>query len=45
MTDNDPSLMRVGADWPAYGGTYAGQRYSPLTQLNAGNAKNLAGSG
>jgi quinoprotein glucose dehydrogenase len=34
MTDNDPSLQRVGVDWPAYGGTYAGQRYSPLSQLN-----------
>jgi quinoprotein glucose dehydrogenase len=41
MTDNDPSLMRVGADWPAYGGTYAGQRYSPLAQMNPENAGKL----
>jgi quinoprotein glucose dehydrogenase len=41
MTDNDPSLMRVGADWPAYGGTHAGQRYSPLSQLNPGNVGKL----
>ena len=41
MTDNDPSLPRVGADWPAYGGTYAGQRYSPLSQLTAENVDKL----
>src|SRR3954452_22950951 len=27
--------------WPAYAGTYAGARYSPLTQINRDNAKNL----
>ena len=41
MTDNDPSLLRVGADWPAYGGTYSGQRYSPLGQLNPINVRKL----
>jgi quinoprotein glucose dehydrogenase len=29
------------ADWTAYGGTGAGQRYSPLTQINAGNVGGL----
>lgn len=29
------------ADWPAYGGNPAGNRYSPLTQINPGNVKNL----
>lgn len=28
-------------DWPAYGRTQAGERYSPLTQINAQNVKNL----
>ena len=41
MTDNDPSLMRVGVDWPAYGGTYAGQSYSPLAQLNPISVRKL----
>lgn len=29
------------ADWPAYGRTQAGVRYSPLTQINDQNVKNL----
>ena len=28
-------------EWPAYGGTYAATRYSPLTQINRDNARNL----
>jgi quinoprotein glucose dehydrogenase len=28
-------------EWPAYAGTYAAARYSPLTQINRTNAKNL----
>ena len=28
-------------EWPAYAGTYAAARYSPLTQIDPGNAKNL----
>jgi quinoprotein glucose dehydrogenase len=28
-------------EWPAYAGTYAASRYSPLTQIDATNAKNL----
>ncbi|HXB96150.1 MAG TPA: bile acid:sodium symporter, partial [Puia sp.] len=31
----------VGADWPAYGGNTAGNRYSPLDQINAGNVGRL----
>jgi len=31
----------VGADWPAYGGNKAGNRYSPLDQVNLGNVKRL----
>jgi quinoprotein glucose dehydrogenase len=27
--------------WPAYGGTYAAAHYSPLTQINRDNAKDL----
>lgn len=33
--------MAVGADWPAYGGTYAAQRYSSLTQINRDNVGQL----
>jgi quinoprotein glucose dehydrogenase len=29
------------SDWPAYGRTQHGTRYSPLTQINAENVKNL----
>jgi len=28
-------------EWPAYAGTYAGSRYSPLTQIDRANAKGL----
>jgi len=31
----------VGKDWPAWGGTYAGDRYSPLTQINSSNIGQL----
>ena len=37
----DASLMQVGADWPAYGGTYNAQRYSPLDQINRENVRRL----
>ena len=33
--------LQVGADWPAYGGTYGAQRYSPLTQINRDNVGDL----
>jgi quinoprotein glucose dehydrogenase len=39
--DTDPSLLKVGADWPAYGGTYAARRSSPLQKINTDNVKNL----
>src|SRR5690348_6290373 len=38
---SDPSLMPTGADWPAYGGTEAEWRFSPLTQINPGNVGKL----
>ena len=28
-------------EWPAYGGTYAAARYSPLDQIHRGNARDL----
>jgi len=37
----DPSLMSAGNDWPAYGGTDAARRFSPLGQITADNVKNL----
>jgi len=33
--------LEAGADWPAYGGTYEGRRYSPLGQINRDNVKDL----
>ncbi len=38
---DDPALLPVGADWPAYGGTDSAQRYSPLTQINRDNVGKL----
>src|SRR5271166_3707012 len=29
------------ANWPSYGRTYSEQRFSPLTEINADNAKQL----
>src|SRR4051812_41540989 len=34
-------IMETGKDYPVYGGNKAGNRYSPLTQINIGNVKNL----
>jgi glucose dehydrogenase len=31
----------AGGEWPAYAGTYAAARYSPLTQIDRSNGKNL----
>ena len=36
-----PGGPQAGADWPAYGGTYAAQRYSTLSQFTPENVKNL----
>lgn len=35
------SAIHVGKDWPAYGGNKAGNRFSPLTQINVANVKDL----
>ncbi|QRQ99533.1 outer membrane protein assembly factor BamB family protein [Dyadobacter sandarakinus] len=32
---------REDTDWPVYGGNHAGNRYSPLTQINRTNVQNL----
>ncbi len=36
----DPPFT-TGKDWPVYGGNKAGNRYSPLKQINLKNVKNL----
>ncbi|PVA05563.1 membrane-bound PQQ-dependent dehydrogenase, glucose/quinate/shikimate family [Thalassorhabdomicrobium marinisediminis] len=33
--------FEIGADWPAYGGTYAATRYSPLNQITRENVGQL----
>jgi len=38
---SEPSLRDVGADWPAYGGTYSARRWSPLSQINRDNVDQL----
>ncbi|WP_354090505.1 membrane-bound PQQ-dependent dehydrogenase, glucose/quinate/shikimate family [Brevundimonas faecalis] len=37
----DPAVLKVGADWPAWGGSESAQRYSPLSQINKDNVKGL----
>lgn len=37
----DPAVLKVGADWPAWGGSDSAQRYSPLSQINKDNVKGL----
>lgn len=37
----EPSLLRVGGDWPTYGATYSARRYSPLAQITPDNAGRL----
>lgn len=41
VASSDPDALPVGADWPAYGGTYHAQRYSPLTQITPENVGRL----
>lgn len=41
MAMGDPSLRDVDTDWPAYGGSYASRRFSPLTQINIDNIDGL----
>ena len=36
-----PGPTGPGSDWPNYGGNKAGNRYSPLDQINTGNVQNL----
>ncbi|CAN7469592.1 membrane-bound PQQ-dependent dehydrogenase, glucose/quinate/shikimate family [Phenylobacterium sp. LjRoot219] len=38
---HDPSPLQAGGDWPAYGGSYAAQRYSPLAQITPNNVGRL----
>jgi quinoprotein glucose dehydrogenase len=37
----DPSPLKTGADWPAYGGSNSARRYSPLDQINKDNVAKL----
>jgi len=37
----ESSNALVRGEWPAYAGTYAAARYSPLTQIDRSNAKDL----
>jgi len=37
----EPGLHQTGTDWPAFGGTHAARRYSPLTQINRDNVDQL----
>ncbi|WJM26045.1 membrane-bound PQQ-dependent dehydrogenase, glucose/quinate/shikimate family [Novosphingobium resinovorum] len=37
----DPSLAKAGEDWPAYGGTDAARRFSPLGQITPENVGKL----
>ena len=39
--DRPVAASPTGADWPAYGGTNAAWRYSPLTQIDASNVGKL----
>ncbi len=39
--DKQKSIMDTGKNWPVYGGNKAGNRYSPLEQINISNVKNL----
>lgn len=38
---SDPSLASAGDDWPAYGGSEAARRFSPLGQITAANVGKL----
>jgi quinoprotein glucose dehydrogenase len=37
----DATKALAGGEWPAYAGSYASARYSPLTQIDRTNARNL----
>lgn len=38
---NTDLTFNTGNDWPVYGGNKAGNRYSPLKQINTDNVTNL----
>ncbi len=38
---SDPSTLKVGADWPVYGGSDSAWRFSPLTQITPDNVGKL----
>ncbi|MCJ8164060.1 PQQ-binding-like beta-propeller repeat protein [Pontibacter sp. E15-1] len=40
-TEKENDTAALQQDWPAYGGNAAGNRYSPLTQINKGNVQQL----
>jgi quinoprotein glucose dehydrogenase len=39
--NNRDGLMQTGKNYPVYGGNKAGNRYSPLNQINVNNVQNL----
>lgn len=39
--NSDVSIQETGKNYPVYGGNKAGNRYSPLNQINMGNVQNL----
>jgi quinoprotein glucose dehydrogenase len=41
IAQQTPAPSTAGGEWPTYGGDLAGSKYSPLTQINADNFKNL----
>ena len=41
QVSHDAIAKGAANDWLTYAGTYAGWRYSPLTQITADNAKNV----
>ncbi len=40
-TSNTNASMQVGKNYPVYGGNKAGNRYSPLDQINTNNVNEL----
>jgi len=39
--ERDTYSFKTGTDWPVYGGNKAGNRYSPLNQIDTGNVDQL----
>lgn len=40
-TGMPPGELKTGSDWPAYGGSYKAERYSPLNQITTDNVARL----